>query len=95
MYYDLLIFNGSDKWCSYGRIDTFSQVVLIYEKAKKSHFSFAYVRKVSSYGADSWKFSFNKFSSYSKLSSVDFTTNFSLCSKFKENIRNKICRIAN
>ena len=94
MYYDLLLFNGLDKWRAYGRIDTFSQVVYIYEYAKKSYFSFVFVRRVSSYGADSWKFINNKSSTYSKLNSVNYIKNLSLCSKFKEIIRGKICRIA-
>lgn len=93
MYYDLLI-KTSDEWHAYGRIDTYSQALHIAKEELKNRLSFAYVRRVASSGADPWKYFLLNTRTYSKLHSVDSSKNTFLCSKFKEIIRNKICRIA-
>lgn len=93
MYYDLLI-NDRENFYVYGRIDTFSEVISLCEKSLKDYFQTVYVRKVSSYGADCWKYLSKKSCSYSKLYYVDVDTNDLICSKFKEKMKDKICRIA-
>lgn len=95
MYYDLLIKISSDNWHSYGRIDTYSQALHIAKEESKNHLTFVYVRRVDSFGADSWKYFLLNTRTYSKLHSVDSSENTFLCSKFKEIIRSKICLVAN
>ncbi len=94
MYYDLLI-NDKENFYVYGRIDTFSQAISICEKSLKDYFQTVYIRKVSSYGADNWKYLLKTSCSYSKLRNVDINSNDSISSIFIKKMKEKICRIAN
>ena len=83
MSYDLLISTfGGNKWYAYEGLDTYSQALYLAKKETKNHLSFVYVRRVSSSGADVWKYFFLNTRTYKKLHYVDSSKNTYLLSKF-------------